>query len=131
MPRVVEFEEQELVVRLSGLVHYESLTTELRIPYASITAVTTEPFVSPPGTQRIFGTDVPFTDIHEGRYAHQGEWYFLSLEDRKRAVTLRIENYSHDGDREPLRVVVLGARDPDGLAQAIRAHLPPAARPKS
>ncbi len=127
MARTIEFEEQDLVVHLTGLVHYESLTTELRIPYASIVGVSTAPFVPPKGTTRYFGTDVPFTDIHEGRYAHAGDWYFLSVEDRRKAVTLTLENFSHGDRREPLKVVVLGTHDPEGLAAGIRAHLP--ARP--
>lgn len=124
MPRTVEFEEKELVVRLTGLVHYESITTELRIPYTAIAGVSTAPFQPPVGTTRDYGTDVPFTDIHEGRYSHGGEWYFLSLEDRRKAVTLRLENYRQGDTPEPLRVVVLGSHDPEGLAMAIRAHLP-------
>jgi hypothetical protein len=119
MPRTIEFEDDALVVRLTGLVHYEALTSELRIPYAAIESVSAEPFEPPKGTQEIFGTHVPFTDIREGRFQYRGEWYFLSLEDRHKAITLRLNGYHHGGRPEPLRVVVLGTRDPAELAAAI------------
>jgi hypothetical protein len=130
MPREVEFGEKALVVRLSGLVHYESLTAELRIPYSSIVSVSVEPFVPPPGSIRWFGTHVPFTDIREGRYSFDGEWYFFSVEDRRRAVTLWLEGYNHGDAAEPLRAVVLGAPDPARLREEIQAHCsPPSERP--
>jgi hypothetical protein len=132
MPRTVEFGDRELVLRLTGLVHYESLTEELRIPYRCIASVTTEPFVPPPGSIKMFGTHVPFTDLREGRYSYQGEWYFLSVEDRRRAVTLWLEGYSHGDGSEPLRAVVIGTDDPASLRAAIdkiRGARPPSDRP--
>jgi hypothetical protein len=120
MPRTIEFEDTELVVRFTGLVHYASLTEELRIPFRSIRSVSTEPFEPPKGTLRWFGTDVPFTDIREGRFGHGGEWYFFSVEDRRRAISLFLEGYSPDGaEGKPVRVVVLGTDEPGALKVAI------------
>ena len=124
LPRTVEFGPNELVLRLTGLVHYESLTEELRIPYRCIESVSAEPFVPPPGSAKMFGTHVPFTDIREGRYAFEGEWFFLSVEDRRQAVTLWLKDYNHGDRAEPLRAVVIGTPDPEGLRQAIKKNLP-------
>ena len=130
MPRTIEFEDRELVVRFTGLVHYATLTEELRIPYTAIRSVSTEAFVPPRGTIRWFGTDVPFTHIREGRFSHGGEWYFLSYEDAHRAITLYLDDFSHGDAKEPLRVVVLGTPDPAGLRDAIdKNRARPAASP--
>jgi hypothetical protein len=120
VPRTVEFEDDALVIRFTGLVHYATLTEELRIPYRTIASVSPEPFEPPAGTLRWFGTDVPFTDIREGRFGHAGEWYFFSVEDRRRAVTLRLDGVAPGGAAEPLRVVVLGTHDPQALAGTIQ-----------
>lgn len=122
MPRTVEFGPDRLTVHLTGLVHYASLTTDLPIPYSAITAVTTEPFVPPEGTLRWFGVHVPFSGIREGRFSHGGEWYFISVEDPRRAVTLRLAGYSHGDAPEPLAVVVIGAADPERLRAEIESH---------
>lgn len=122
MPRTIEYGAHELVVRLTGWVRQESLTEELRIPYSTIAEVTTAPFVAPPGTVRDFGVSVPFTDIREGRFRHQGEWYFLSFEHRERAVTLRLRGYHHGDRAEPLTAVVIGSEEPERLRAEIEAH---------
>jgi hypothetical protein len=120
MPRTIEFEDDDLVVRFTGLVHYATMTEELRIPYRAIRSVSTDRFEPPSGTLRWFGTDVPFTDIREGRFGHGGEWYFFSVEDPRRAVTLTLEGYSPDGaEGKPVRVVVLGVADPASTKAAI------------
>jgi hypothetical protein len=123
MPRTITFEDDAVVVRFTGLVHYATLTEELRIPYRSIVSVSTQLFEPPAGTLRWFGTDVPFTDIREGRFGHGGDWYFFSVEDRHHAVTLRLDGYSPGGAAEPLRVVVLGTHDPGSLADAIQKRI--------
>jgi len=122
MPRRIEFGTEELVVHLTGLVHYESLTTDLHIPYRSIVRASAEPFVPPLGTIRWFGTHVPFTDIREGRFSHEGAWYFFSVEDRRKAVTLWLEGYSHGDAKEPLKVVVLGTPEPEALLKEVEQH---------
>ncbi|MGI0053029.1 MAG: hypothetical protein ACREC5_07040 [Thermoplasmata archaeon] len=115
MPRTIEFGDDVLVVRFTGLVHYATLTEELRIPYRTIRSVSTDSFEPPKGTLRWYGTDVPYTDIREGRFGHGGERYFFSVEDRRRAVTLYLEGYAQADSPDPLRVVVLGTPDPPGL----------------
>lgn len=122
MPRTVEFGPDRLTVHLTGLVHFAALTTELAIPYSAITEVTTAPFVPPEGTLRWFGVHVPFSGIREGRFSHGGEWYFISVEDPRRAVTLRLAGYSHGDAPEPLAVVVIGAADPERLRAEIEAR---------
>jgi hypothetical protein len=122
MSRTIEFEDDALIVRFTGLVHYASLTEELRIPYSTIRSVSTDPFEPPRGTLRWFGTDVPFTDIKEGRFGFAGEWYFFSVEDRRKAVTLRLEGYAYGGTPQPLHVVVLGSHDPESLRTAIEKN---------
>jgi hypothetical protein len=129
MPRSIEFGDTELVLRFTGLLHYETITTTFRIPYASIKSVTTDPFVAPEGTVKSFGTSIPFTDIREGRFLHGDEWYFLSFEHRDKTVTMELSNYQHGGHPEPYRAVVIGSDDPSALRDAIEAarhRAPPA-----
>jgi hypothetical protein len=131
VPRSIEFGEDELVLRFTGLLHYETLTTTFRIPYSSIRSVTTEPFEAPRGTLRIFGTSIPFTDIREGRFIHGSEWYFLSFEHRDKTVTLELANVHHGTHPDPYRLVVIGSDDPDGLKTAIEAACHRSASPPS
>lgn len=117
MPRHVELGSDRLVVHLTGLLHVGALTGRFEIRYADIESVSTEPFRAPPGTLRLVGTSLPFTDIREGRFVHGGEWFFLSYEHSDRTVTLRLHNPDLGGTRYQL--AVLGDDHPRELAAAI------------
>jgi hypothetical protein len=129
VPRQVELGPTSLIVHLTGLLHVGALKGRFEIPYASIESVSSEPFSPPPGTLRLVGTSIPFTDVREGRFLHGSEWYFLSYEHRDQTVTLRLRDPMIGGVRT--RLAVVGAEDPKRLAAEIARRLSPPEPPLS
>jgi hypothetical protein len=109
--RSLELAEDALRVRLSGPLALAALRRELRIPYAAIREVTAEPPELPPAWTVRWGTALPFSDVRHGLIHRHGRWSFYSLDDRHRAITLRLDNFRLNGRQ--IESVVLGVDDPE------------------
>ena len=111
MSRQIKFEENELVIKFSGLTLAAGLKSELRIPYESIKNVEAGNFKLHWTALRIGGTSVPF-GYKAGRFIHKGQKYFLSYSDASQVIVLELENYNYDK-------VVLQAGNPKQIKRAI------------
>ena len=118
MPRTIEVSDAEVIVRLTGWTAFAALKRELRIPLAAIRSVSTARYTA--DGIRLGGTSIPFTDIRGGRFRKNGQWAFLSFENRNRVVALDLDR-AHAGvgyDR-----VVLGVDDPVAVSEQIESRL--------
>jgi len=122
MPRRVVLERDRLVLEFSGLKHFETLEARFEVPYEKIVSVTTSAFSFPPGTFRLGGVSVPFTDIREGHFEFQGSWYFVSFEDREKVVTLYLDGFIHGGRK--YSVVAFQVDDPEGFVDELKNLAP-------
>jgi len=119
--RTLNYRSDALVVRFTGITRFAALKSTLRIPYAVIQSVSTEPFHMPSGTMRVGGTSMPFTDYRQGNFWKRGVgWLFLSYEHADQTVTLRVNNLQ--SGRFHFSVIVLGVDDPQAAAAQIEAH---------
>ena len=89
MARSVRVEDDEVLVRLTGLTAGAALKREPRIPRAAVVSVS-------PGTPaqrgwRKAGTSIPWTDYGQGHFSIGGRKAFYSCEHRDRAVTLELD----------------------------------------
>jgi hypothetical protein len=107
--RSIELTDDALTVRLSGMLGLAALRRELRIPYSVIREVSVEPPELPPAWAVRVGTALPFSDIRHGLIRWHGRWGFYSLNDRHRALTLRLDGFTIGG--RPVDTVVLGVDD--------------------
>lgn len=114
MGRTIEVGADAVVVRLTGLTALGALKRRLVIPIGAIRSVSTGPYR--PDGLRLGGASIPFTDIREGRFRRRRRWTFLSFENRNRTVALTLDRGSPGTDYD---VVVLGADDPEAVADAI------------
>jgi hypothetical protein len=122
MPRKVLLTDRSVVLEFSGLRHFETLESRFEVPFSSIVGVATSEFRFPPGTLRLGGASVPFTDIREGHFEFEGSWYFVSFEDRDRVVTLYLDNYVHQGKK--YSVVAFQVDDPEAFADSLKRLAP-------
>lgn len=120
MGRQIQFEENELVIRFSGLTIAAGLKSELRIPYQSIKNVEAGNFKLHWTALRIGGTSVPF-GYKAGRFTYKGQKYFLSYSDASQVILLDLENYDYDK-------VVVQAGNPKQIKRAILKRCPLAAQ---
>ncbi len=118
--RTVDLGDDAVVVRLTGRVALAALRRELRIPYAAIRDVSAEPAELPPAWAIRIGTAVPFTDVRHGLFRWQGRWHFYSLNDRRHAITLRLDGFTLAG--RPIETVVLGVDEPETIKRALEAR---------
>ena len=110
-----------MIVRLTGITKFAALKGALRIPYAAIQTISTEPFAMPSGTIRVGGTAIPFTDYRQGSYWKRGiGWLFVSYEHADETVSLAVKNVQ--SARFDYSLVVLGVESPEMVVAAIEAH---------
>jgi len=126
MGREVVLESDRLILEFSGLKHFETLEARLEIPFDKIRAAATSEFRFPPGTLRLGGTSIPFTDIREGHFEFEGSWYFVSFEDRDRVVTLYLDDYVHGGRK--YAVVAFQTDDPEAFVDRLVSLAPKIAK---
>jgi hypothetical protein len=118
--RRLELGQDALRVRLSGPLALAALRRELRIPYAAIREVSSEPAELPPAWALRVGTALPFSDVRHGLFRWGGRWRFYSLSDRRRAVTLRLDGFELGG--RAIDAVVLGVDDPERWKRELEAR---------
>ncbi|MEG6586753.1 hypothetical protein [Dendrosporobacter sp. 1207_IL3150] len=90
MGRKVYFGEQELSLRLTGLLSFFALKREVRIPYKAIKNVYVDYFKPPRWMLKMPGTAISTLNIYEGTFRYAGVWYFLSFEHKVPLLNLEL-----------------------------------------
>jgi hypothetical protein len=116
MSRQVVFENEQVVIKFSGLTALAGLKQELKIPYSSIKNVDAGHFKLHWTALRFFGTSIP-NGYKAGRFQYKGQKYFLSYNDASQVVILDLEG--HDYDK-----VVIQVGSPKQIKQAILKRCP-------
>jgi hypothetical protein len=125
MARTIELDADELVLRYSGLGALLRVTSEVRLPYDSIVAVSVGIDRLPhPFTMRVGLNGWP-TDLRRGQFWIGGRRVFYDVGDRRRAVVLELR------DQPYARIVVEPDTDPEQLAEEIRRRSPWVGSPAS
>lgn len=121
MSRTVELLDDSVAIRLTGWTRMAALSIGMDIPYSTIRSVSARPFRRT--VLKIAGADTGLTDYKQGLFRVQGEWAFLSLEDREKTITLELAGLTVRLVGEvDCRLVVVGVEDPEGTADAIAAR---------
>jgi hypothetical protein len=105
MPRTLHLDDDGLVLQYSGLLALGTLQRRVRVEWSSIRAVCEGAW--------------PRREAH-GRFRRAGLRLFLSFDDPRRVVRLRLAGAPYDE-------VVIGADDPPALVRQIAARISPAA----
>ena len=114
MSRRILFEDDELLVRYSGLDVAATFVREVRIPYTAVGAVSIG-LTDPPSllAGRVGLSTPPFGITQRGRFREHGSWSFLDVDDRERAVVLDLTGHKY-------RRVVLNVDDPEAFVRRVR-----------
>ena len=115
MARRIDFTEDALVIRYTGLTRAALLTDELRIPYSQIKDVSVGTSSLPGTFAWRLGVNVgPFGETRKGRFRVAGRWEFFDVDDRDRTVVLDTDGWRY-------RRVTLTVDDPETTARKLRA----------
>jgi hypothetical protein len=116
MSRRIDFEDDALVIRFSGLDALVPLVRELRVPYASIRSVSIGLTDPPPAYAIKVGLSTPpFGTTQRGRFREHGSWSFFDVDDRARAIVLDLNGHR-------FRRVGLTVDDPAAIAGKLRGR---------
>jgi hypothetical protein len=124
MARVIEFEEDDLVIRYMGVSALTLLHGEVRVPFRSIRSVTVglddlpKPWVACVGVSY-----APFRDTRRGIFFTRKGRIFLDLTNRRRAVVMDLQGQGYT------RVAIEPESNPEGFAADILARSPSAFAP--
>ena len=91
MTRKVHFDEEEFVLRLTGVESIFALKWQMKIPYKAIKKVYIDEYDPPMWMLKMPGTAVAPLHIYEGSFKFGNEWYFLSFEHNVPFLHLEIE----------------------------------------
>ncbi|BAU27775.1 hypothetical protein DFP93_10997 [Aneurinibacillus soli] len=116
MSRKIEWQEDKMVICFTGLTSVAALKRELEIPYSTIKKVSAGTFEVSPFSFRI-GTSGIGKNLKEGRFLHNGEWYFLSFENHEHVVILELEGHEY-------QKVVFEHEKPESLLKEILHRCP-------
>jgi hypothetical protein len=114
----IHLDEDALDIRLTGLAAAGSLRRTVRVPYRAIRGVSVGPLETRPLLWRLGG--VATRRSRFGTFRREGRWLFLATTRRDRVVTLALDG--EGPERVRFAEVVLGAEDPDALAEAVRTR---------
>ncbi|NOU93230.1 hypothetical protein GC093_08350 [Paenibacillus sp. LMG 31456] len=114
MSRTIEFTKNTIILHLSGLTSLAALKRQLEIPYSSIKDVTIEDFKVSLLKFRV-GTSI--ADIREGRFMLTDKWSFISYNNHKDVVVLRLNNHEFEN-------VVFQINNPEEVKRQIQEHIP-------
>ena len=109
MPRVLHLDDDAITIEYSGLLLLGTLQRRVRVPWSSIREVCAGAW--------------PRREAH-GRFRRGGRRVFLSFDDPRRVVRLRLAGGPYDE-------IVIGADDPPSLASQIAARITPVARARA
>lgn len=93
MSRKIELEDNQLVIKLSGITSVAALKRHVNIPFDSLEKVTIKNFDVPLMQFRV-GTSV--SDIREGRFLLDGKWCFVSYENHENLLILDLVDHEYD-----------------------------------
>ncbi|MBY7130264.1 hypothetical protein ILS68_22030 [Bacillus sp. 8YEL33] len=117
MGREVLFDNQSVILKLSGVTGFFALKLKLEIPYNTIKNVYLNHFDAPQWMPRMPGTSISGLNIFEGSFKYADEWYFLSYENRVPLVMIELEGH------EKYKYVYFEINDPTKVASDIRKHI--------
>lgn len=92
MSRKIEFEQDQIVIKLSGITSVAALKRHVEVPYASIKKVSIEDFDVPFLHFRV-GTSMP--GIKEGSFLLDGKWCFVSYENHTNLLVLDLVEHKY------------------------------------
>lgn len=117
MARKVEFDNENVILKLNGATAFFALKFNLKIPYNTIKSVYVDYFDAPPWMIRMPGTSVSPLNIFEGSFKYGNEWYFLSYENKVPMLIIEIEGH------EKYSYVIFEIDDPTKIASEIRKRI--------
>lgn len=113
MARTVEFTQDSLILHLDGLTSVAALKRQVEIPYLAIQSVTIEDFNVSLLQFRV-GTSI--ADIREGRFLLTDRWSFISYENHKDVVVLKLIHHEFEN-------VVFQIHNPEEVKTRILEHV--------
>jgi hypothetical protein len=124
MARLIEFEQDDLVVRYMGVSALTLLTGEVRVPFRSIRSVTVGVDDLPKAWVPSVGINyAPFRDTRRGIFFTRGGRIFLDLTNRRRAVVMELQGQGYT------QVAIEPESNPEQFAADILARSPSAFAP--
>lgn len=113
MSRSIEFTQDSLVLHLSGLTSLAALKTKVEIPYTTIKEVAIEDFKVSLLQFRV-GTSI--ADIRAGRFMLTNKWSFISYENHKDVIVLKLMNHEFEN-------VIFQINNPEEVKNQILKHI--------
>ncbi|PYI56904.1 hypothetical protein [Paenibacillus flagellatus] len=117
MAREVHFDEEGVLLNLTGATGFFALKFKLKMPYSTIKSVYVDYFDAPPWMLRMPGTSLSALHIFEGSFKYADEWYFLSYESRVPLLIMELEGH------DKYRYVIFQVDNPTGVASEIRKRI--------
>lgn len=114
MSTIIQFYNDSVILKLTGLTGLFALKFKLKMPHNTIKGVYVDYFDAPQWMLRMPGTSIRALNIYEGSFKYANEWYFLSYE--RRVPLLIIELKGH----EKYRYAIFDIDDPTSVAAEIR-----------
>jgi hypothetical protein len=93
MSRKIEWKEDHLAIKFTGMTSVAALKRHVEIPYTAIKKVSIEN-KHIPLLQFKVGTSVG--DIREGRFLLDGKWCFVSYENHEHVLILELVGHEYD-----------------------------------
>lgn len=117
MGREIQFNGDNIILKLTGVNAFFALRTEIKMPYDSISNVHVDYFQAPMWMLRMPGMAIPFLNIYEGSYKYRDEWYFLSYGGAVPLVNIELNG------REKYKYIIFQADNPTKIAAEIRRYI--------
>ncbi|MGJ7919136.1 hypothetical protein [Neobacillus sp. LXY-4] len=117
MAREVQFDDKNVILKLSGATALFSLRFHLKIPFNTIKSVYVDSFDAPQWMLRMPGTSISALNIFEGSFKYANEWYFLSYENKVPLLIIELDGH------EKYNYVIFEIDNPTNVAFEIRKHL--------
>ena len=117
MARKVQFDDENVILKLSGVTAFFALKLNLKIPYNTIKSVYVDSFEAPQWMLRMPGTSISALNIFEGSFKYANDWYFLSYENKTPLLTIELDGH------EKYNYVIFEIDNPTNVVYEIRKHL--------
>ncbi|MGG0792473.1 hypothetical protein ABE137_00300 [Brevibacillus laterosporus] len=117
MGREVQFDDEGVILKLTGATGFFAVKFNLKMPYSTIKSVYVDYFDAPQWMLRMPGTSISALNIFEGSFKYADEWYFLSYERREPLLIIELEGH------EKYKYVIFEIDDPSNVASDIRKRI--------
>jgi len=117
MAREVQFDDENVILKLSGVNAISALKLNLKMPFETIKSVYVDSFDAPRWMLRMPGTSISALNIFEGSFKYANKWYFLSYEKKVSLVIIELDGH------ERYDYVIFEIDKPTNIAFEIRKHL--------